>query len=139
MASLGDKNYKAVEYEPGFFLQGGLIAGSTHQNKVRNSGNGKAVDFYTGLKLDGPLNKNSKNYVQVLKEQTHHLEVTDVSDLRKWERAILAENDPKYDPDDDSSDEEAILQRKLRTERKAAQAILEAEAKAAADPKLKKK
>ena len=39
---------------------------------------------------------------------------------RTWERAILAENDPKYDPDDDSSDEEAILQRKLRTERKAA-------------------
>jgi hypothetical protein len=30
MASLGDKNYKAVEYEPGFFLPGGLIAGSTH-------------------------------------------------------------------------------------------------------------
>jgi hypothetical protein len=29
MASLGDKNYKAVEYEPGFFLPGGLIAGST--------------------------------------------------------------------------------------------------------------
>ena len=48
------------------------------------------------------------------------MEVTDVSDLRKWERAILAENDPKYDPDDDSSDEEAINQRKLRAERKIA-------------------
>lgn len=109
MASLGDKNYKAVEYEPDFFLAGGLIPGSTQQKKIRNSGNGKAVDFYSGLKLDGPLNKNSKNYVQVCKEQNHNLEVTDVSDLRKWERAILAENDPKYDPDDDSSDEEAIL------------------------------
>jgi hypothetical protein len=29
MASLGDKNYKAVEYEPGFFIAGGLIPGST--------------------------------------------------------------------------------------------------------------
>jgi hypothetical protein len=67
------------------------------------------VDFYSGLKLDGPLNKNSKTYVQVCKEQQYIGEVTDVSDLRKWERAILAENDSKYDPDDDSSDEEAIF------------------------------
>ena len=29
MAALGDKNYKAPEYEPGFFREGGLIAGST--------------------------------------------------------------------------------------------------------------
>jgi len=29
MASLGDKNYKAVEYEPAFFFGGGLIPGST--------------------------------------------------------------------------------------------------------------
>lgn len=30
MASLGDKNYKAVEFEPGFFRDGGLVAGSTN-------------------------------------------------------------------------------------------------------------
>ena len=29
MASLGDKNYKTPVYEPGFFKDGGLIAGST--------------------------------------------------------------------------------------------------------------
>ena len=29
MASLGDKNYKAPEYMPGFFRDGGLISGST--------------------------------------------------------------------------------------------------------------
>ena len=29
MASLGDKNYKTPAYEPGFFKDGGLIAGST--------------------------------------------------------------------------------------------------------------
>ena len=29
MASLGDKNYKNPDYVPGFFKEGGLIAGST--------------------------------------------------------------------------------------------------------------
>ena len=29
MTSLGDKNYKAPEYQPGFFRDGGLVAGST--------------------------------------------------------------------------------------------------------------
>ena len=29
MAALGDKTYKAPEYQPGFFREGGLIAGST--------------------------------------------------------------------------------------------------------------
>ncbi len=33
LSSLGDKNYKAVEYEPGFFLAGGLVAGSTNRIK----------------------------------------------------------------------------------------------------------
>ena len=48
------------------------------------------------------------------------MEVTDVSDLRKWERSILQEVDAKYDPDDDSSDEEAIKIRKERVAKKAA-------------------
>jgi hypothetical protein len=30
MTSLGDKIYKAVEYESNFFHGGGLIVGSTH-------------------------------------------------------------------------------------------------------------
>ena len=42
----------------------------------------------------------------------------DVADLRKWERAILTEVDTKYDPDDDSSDEEAIRARKERASKK---------------------
>ena len=29
MAALGDKPYKAPEYQPGYFRDGGLIAGST--------------------------------------------------------------------------------------------------------------
>ena len=66
-------------------------------------------------------------------------EVTDVSVLRKWERNILQEVDTKYDPDDDSSDEEAIRVRKDRAAKKAIKEQAEAEAKAAADPKNKKK
>jgi hypothetical protein len=30
MHSLGDKIYKAPEYQPNFFLDGGLIVGSTY-------------------------------------------------------------------------------------------------------------
>lgn len=62
LTSLGDKIYKAVEYEQGFFNKGGLIPGSTNKKMPKNSGGGKAIDFYSGLKLDGPLNKGSKTY-----------------------------------------------------------------------------
>jgi hypothetical protein len=137
LASLGDKIYKAVEYEKDFFLAGGLVAGSTNALKSRSSGNGKTVDFYTGLKLDSKLNPDSKNYATVCKEQEHLIEVTDVSDLRKWERSILQEVDAKYDPDDDSSDEEALRVRKERTSKKAALEAAEAEMKALAGGKKK--
>ena len=39
--------------------------------------------------------------------------------LREWERNILCEVDEKYDPDDDSSDEEAIARRAERAKAKA--------------------
>lgn len=68
LASLGDKIYKAVEYEKDFFLAGGLVAGSTNALKSRSSGSGKTVDFYSGLKLDSKLNPDSKNYATVCKE-----------------------------------------------------------------------
>ena len=109
-----------MEFEKDFFLAGGLIPGSTNTLKSRTSGSGKTVDFYSGLKLDTKLNPDSKNYATVCKEQKHLMEVTDVSDLRKWERSILSEVDAKYDPDDDSSDEEAIRVRKERAAKKAA-------------------
>ena len=47
-------------------------------------------------------------------------EVEDVARLITWERNILMELSPKYDADDDSSDEEAIRIRRLRLEKKAA-------------------
>jgi len=68
LTSLGDKIYKAVEYEKGFFLAGGLIPGSTNNFKNKSTSNGKTVDFYSGLKLDGPLNPGTKNYETVTKE-----------------------------------------------------------------------
>lgn len=86
MTSLGDKIYKAVEYESGFFKAGGLITGSTNNFNHKSTGSGKTVDFYSGLKIDGPLNPDSKNYVTVTKEQEHNKEISDVTGLRTWER-----------------------------------------------------
>ena len=56
-----------------------------------------------------------KTYVQVQKEQGLAAEQDDVKTLRQWERNILREVDETYDPDDDSSDEEAIAERARRS------------------------
>ena len=37
--------------------------------KARSTGNAKAIDFYAGLKLDGPLNPERKTWAQVVKEE----------------------------------------------------------------------
>jgi len=50
-----------------------------------------------------------------LKEQSLAEEESDVKTLRQWERNILREVDENYDPDDDSSDDEAIAERARRT------------------------
>ena len=57
--------------------------------------------------------------------------------LRQWERNILREVDETYDPDDDSSDEEAIAERARRSKLEEQQAELEREA-AATQPKGKR-
>lgn len=69
VASLGDKKYKAVEYSERFFHDGGLVAGSTHQIKIKTAGNAKAIDFYSGLKLDGPLNKDRVKWSDRVKKE----------------------------------------------------------------------
>ena len=56
-----------------------------------------------------------KTYVQVQKEQGLAEEQDDVKTLRQWERNILREVDENYDPDDDSSDDEAIAERARRS------------------------
>ena len=69
VASLGDKKYKAVEYDDRFFHEGGLVVGSTHQIKIKSAGNAKAIDFYSGLKLDGPLNKDRVKWSDRVKQE----------------------------------------------------------------------
>ena len=69
MTALGDKIYKHPDYTPGFFKEGGLVAGSTNALRMKSGGNGKAVDFYSGLKLDqGPLNPSRKTWTESVKE-----------------------------------------------------------------------
>ena len=106
MASLGDKNYKHPDYVQGFFKEGGLIAGSTNQLRMKSGGNGKAIDFYSGLKLDqGPLNPNRKTWTQAVKEQTLNEELDAVNSLRDWEKGTLTEADPNFVIDEDSDEE----------------------------------
>ena len=50
--TLGDKNYKAVEYDPGFFKDGGLITGSTHRVRLARAKGIGVPDFYSGLNID---------------------------------------------------------------------------------------
>ena len=75
---------------------------------MKSSGNGKAVDFYSGLKLDqGPLNPNRKTWAEAVKEQRLNEELEAVSSLKDWEKGTLAEVDPNYQVDDDSDAEQS--------------------------------
>ena len=56
-----------------------------------------------------------KTYVQVQKEQGLAKEQDDVKTLRQWERNVLREVDENYDPDDDSSEDEAMAERARRS------------------------
>ena len=107
MTSLGDKNYKHPDYTPGFFKDGGLIPGSTNQLKLKSGGNGKSIDFYSGLKLGGgPLNPGRKTWTQAVKEQQLNEELDAVGSLKDWEKGTLKEADPKFEVDDDSDEEQ---------------------------------
>ena len=105
----------------GFFHEGGLIVGSTNQYKIKTAGNAKAIDFYSGLKLDGPLNKERVKWSDRVKKEEKgkqeirpHLlsqinifcidgEVSDVFSLNDWEKTILKEVDPDYEISDDEN------------------------------------
>ena len=108
LTSLGDKNYKHPEYQPGFFKDGGLVAGSTNKLRIASGGSGKTIDFYSGLKLDqGPLNPGRKTWSQAVKEQQLNEELDAVGSLRDWEKNTLREVDPKFEVEDDSDEEGA--------------------------------
>ena len=65
------------------------------------------IDFYSGIQLGkGPLNPNRKLWKDAVKEQRLNEELESVGPgLKKWERNILKEVDPKYQVSDDSEDE----------------------------------
>ena len=74
---------------------------------MKSGGNGKAIDFYSGLNLDqGPLNPSRKTWTQAVKEQQLNEELEAVSSLKDWEQNTLKEADPNYQVDVDSDAEE---------------------------------
>ena len=73
---------------------------------MKSGGNGKAVDFYSGLKLDqGPLNPGRKTWAQAVKEQRLNEELDAVNGLLDWEKQTLKDVDPNYKVEDDSDEE----------------------------------
>ena len=74
---------------------------------MKSGGNGKAIDFYSGLKLDqGPLNPNRKTWAQSVKEQQLNEELGAVNSLKDWERATLKDINPNYKIDEDSDEDD---------------------------------
>jgi hypothetical protein len=54
----------------------------------------------------GPLNPNRKLWKDAVKEEQLNLELEAVGPgLKKWEKTVLKEVDPKYQVSDDSDDE----------------------------------
>ena len=74
--------------------------------KARSTGNAKAIDFYAGLKLEGPLNPERKTWAQVVKEEKLNEETSAVTGLKDWEKNILKEVDPNYEISDDEEEEQ---------------------------------
>ena len=74
---------------------------------MKTGGNSKVIDFYAGIQLDkGPLNPNRKLWKDAVKEEQLNEELNAVGPgLKKWERNVLKEVDPKYQVSDDSEDE----------------------------------
>mmetsp|Transcript_4162 Transcript_4162/g.7050 ORF Transcript_4162/g.7050 Transcript_4162/m.7050 type:complete len:82 (+) Transcript_4162:634-879(+) len=73
---------------------------------MKSSAGGKAVDFYSGLKLDqGPLNPGRKTWAMAVKEQQLEEEMGAVNSLRDWEQSTLRDVDPKYVEEVDSEEE----------------------------------
>ena len=74
---------------------------------MKTGGNSKVIDFYSGIELGkGPLNPNRKLWKDAVKEEQLNEELNSVGPgLKKWERNVLKEVDPKYQVSDDSEDE----------------------------------
>ena len=78
-----------------------------NQKKFGGGGNSKVIDFYAGIELGkGPLNPNRKLWKDAVREEQLNLELEAVGPgLKKWEKNVLKEVDPKYQVSDDSDEE----------------------------------
>lgn len=84
-----------------------VVHSYSHQKKIKTGGNAKAIDFYAGLELGkGPLNPNRKLWKDAVREERLNEELSSVKNLKKWEKNVLKEVDPKYQVSDDSEDEQ---------------------------------
>ena len=80
---------------------------NSNVKRSKTGGNSKVIDFYSGIQLDkGPLNPGRKLWKDAVREERLNLELEAVGPgLKKWERNVLKEVDPKYQVSDDSDDE----------------------------------
>ena len=97
MKNPGDKNYKKSEYLTWFFLDSGLIIGSTNRINQRKNHSKKANDFYDTINLNvNVLNKDklwkSKEKKDVLDFDSDYVRKT----ISSWEENILKEFQPDY-------------------------------------------
>jgi len=92
--SLGDKIYKNPEYASGFFKDGGLVPGSTHDVRKKKK---------TEVKKSEQLNNKPKGttWKDRVKQEEKDEEEKAVLSLFEWEKTTLKEANPKWrDPDE---------------------------------------
>jgi hypothetical protein len=95
MRSMGDKSYKNPEYAPGFYKEGGLIAGSTVKPRKLKKGE------MSMKKMKGPLFPGRLTWKEKEEISVHNDELKAVKELFEWEKHTLKEANPKWrDPDD---------------------------------------
>lgn len=93
----GDKSYNAVEYLPNFFLDGGLIPGSTNTINNKKNHSKKANDFYDTLNLNCTVLSKDKLWKSKEKKDILDFDKNYVSKtISSWETSILKEFDPSY-------------------------------------------
>ena len=84
--SLGDKPYKYVEDAPEYYKKGGLIAGSTHPEKMekKGAGNTKIIDYYATLDLSKKIMNKNLLWTEKVKKGELEEDKKAVSELISW-------------------------------------------------------
>ena len=87
----GDKNYKVVENSPDFFIEGGLIVGSTNRmnyNRTTRKGND---NFYQTLDLGIKVLNDDKLWKSKIAKENMDMDKNYVVNLNKWEENTFEE------------------------------------------------